>query len=207
MITKIQNIKKEVAKVVVGQEKMIDSLLIALMCEGHILIEGVPGLAKTTAINAISKSLGIDLSSSLKQCNFDCLYCELAPMATVAKQKESVTVEEIISQLKPHLSQKIDVITLTANGEPTLYPDLYNLIIKVNKIKPLYKLTTHQRGKLLMDFGSVLYESMDRVATITLNRPERFNAISETMPDDIASAFKQAVSERDSGDPIRGSRN
>ena len=58
-----------------------------------------------------------------------------------------------------------------------------------------------------MDFGSVLYESMDRVATITLNRPERFNSISETMPDDIASAFKQAVSERDSGDPIRGSRN
>ena len=41
-----------------------------------------------------------------------------------------------------------------------------------------------------MDFGSVLYESMDRVATITLNRPERFNPISETMPDDIASAFK-----------------
>jgi len=59
-----------------------------------------------------------------------------------------------------------------------------------------------------MDFGSVLYESMDRVATITLNnRPERFNAISENMPDDIASAFKHAVSESDSGDPIRGSRN
>ena len=32
-----------------------------------------------------------------------------------------------------------------------------------------------------MDFGSVLYESMDRVATITLNRPERFNAISENI--------------------------
>jgi len=37
-----------------------------------------------------------------------------------------------------------------------------------------------------MDFGSVLYESMDRVATITLNHPERFNAISETLPDDIS---------------------
>ena len=58
-----------------------------------------------------------------------------------------------------------------------------------------------------MDFGSVLYESMDRVATIALNRPERFNAISENMPDDIASAFKPAVSERDSGDPIRASKN
>ena len=58
-----------------------------------------------------------------------------------------------------------------------------------------------------MDFDSVLYESMDRVATITLNPPERLNAISENMPDDIASAFKQAVSERDSGNPNPGSKN
>jgi enoyl-CoA hydratase len=43
-----------------------------------------------------------------------------------------------------------------------------------------------------MNFGDVLYESKDRVATITLNRPERFNAISETMPDDIAEAFEHA---------------
>ncbi len=59
MINKIQEVKKEVAKVVVGQEKMIDSLLIALMCEGHILIEGVPGLAKTTTVNALAKALGL----------------------------------------------------------------------------------------------------------------------------------------------------
>jgi len=60
MISKIDEIKKEVSKVVVGQEKMIDSLLIALMCEGHILIEGVPGLAKTTTVNALSKALGLN---------------------------------------------------------------------------------------------------------------------------------------------------
>ena len=60
MMSKIQEVKKEVSKVVVGQEKMIDSLLIALLCEGHILIEGVPGLAKTTTVNALSKALGLD---------------------------------------------------------------------------------------------------------------------------------------------------
>ncbi|MBA1437807.1 MAG: MoxR family ATPase [Epsilonproteobacteria bacterium] len=60
MIEKIEAVKKEVAKVVVGQQKMIDSLLIALLCEGHILIEGVPGLAKTTTVNALSKALGLD---------------------------------------------------------------------------------------------------------------------------------------------------
>ena len=60
MISKIQAIKNEVSKVVVGQEKMIDGLLIALLCEGHILIEGVPGLAKTTTVNALASSLGLD---------------------------------------------------------------------------------------------------------------------------------------------------
>jgi len=60
MISKIQDIKKEVAKVVVGQDRMIDGLLIALLCDGHILIEGVPGLAKTTTVNALASSLGLN---------------------------------------------------------------------------------------------------------------------------------------------------
>jgi len=60
MLNKIKAIKSEVAKVVVGQEKMIDGLLIGLLCEGHILIEGIPGLAKTTTVNALAKSLGLD---------------------------------------------------------------------------------------------------------------------------------------------------
>jgi len=60
MLNKIKAIKSEVAKVVVGQEKMIDGLLIGLLCEGHILIEGIPGLAKTTTVNALAKSLGLE---------------------------------------------------------------------------------------------------------------------------------------------------
>ena len=60
MSNKLTDIKNEVAKVVVGQEKMIDSLLIALLCDGHILIEGVPGLAKTTTVNALAQSLGLN---------------------------------------------------------------------------------------------------------------------------------------------------
>ena len=80
-------------------------------------------------------SLGIDLSPALKQCNFDCLYCELAPAATVDSQKSTIEVSQIIDSLKKHLNDKIDVITLTANGEPTLYPHLSELIDDINKIK------------------------------------------------------------------------
>jgi len=80
-------------------------------------------------------SLGIDLSPALKQCNFDCLYCELAPSATISAQTQTITVDEIIKELLPHLNDTIDVITLTANGEPTLYPHLSELIDEIDKIK------------------------------------------------------------------------
>ena len=55
----VEKIRNEIRKVVVGQEKMIDGLLIGLACDGHILLEGVPGLAKTTTVNALSKALGL----------------------------------------------------------------------------------------------------------------------------------------------------
>jgi len=56
----ITNIKTEIAKVLVGQDKMVEGLLAGLLCRGHILLEGVPGLAKTTAVNALAKTLGLD---------------------------------------------------------------------------------------------------------------------------------------------------
>jgi MoxR-like ATPase len=55
----VEKIRAEIKKVVVGQDKMIDGLLIGLACGGHILLEGVPGLAKTTTVNALSKALGL----------------------------------------------------------------------------------------------------------------------------------------------------
>jgi len=56
----IESIKVEMSKVIVGQEKMIEGLLAGLLCRGHILLEGVPGLAKTTTVNALAKTLGLD---------------------------------------------------------------------------------------------------------------------------------------------------
>ncbi|HEY9129006.1 MAG TPA: AAA family ATPase, partial [Sulfurovum sp.] len=56
----IENIKTEISKVLVGQDKMVEGLLAGLLCRGHILLEGVPGLAKTTAVNALAKTLGLD---------------------------------------------------------------------------------------------------------------------------------------------------
>jgi wyosine [tRNA(Phe)-imidazoG37] synthetase (radical SAM superfamily) len=83
------------------------------------------------------KSLGIDLSPSKKQCNFDCLYCELEPAKTMGAYEDVVSIEEIINALSESLKihQDIDVLTITANGEPTLYPYLSELMDEINKIK------------------------------------------------------------------------
>jgi len=56
----IQDIRTEISKVLVGQDKMVEGLLAGLLCRGHILLEGVPGLAKTTAVNALAKTLGLN---------------------------------------------------------------------------------------------------------------------------------------------------
>jgi wyosine [tRNA(Phe)-imidazoG37] synthetase (radical SAM superfamily) len=83
------------------------------------------------------KSLGIDLSPSKKQCNFDCLYCELEPAKTMGAYEDVISVDEIIGELKESLKihNDIDALTVTANGEPTLYPYLSKLMDEVNKIK------------------------------------------------------------------------
>ncbi len=59
MQNKIEAIKKEISKAVIGQEGMVEGLLIGLFCEGHILVEGVPGLAKTTTVKALSSALDL----------------------------------------------------------------------------------------------------------------------------------------------------
>ena len=56
----VSRIRDEVAKVIVGQEKLVDRLILALVTGGHILLEGVPGLAKTLSVNTLSKALGLE---------------------------------------------------------------------------------------------------------------------------------------------------
>jgi len=57
---KVEAVIKEVSKVVVGQQYMVNRLLIGLFTNGHILLEGVPGLAKTLTINSLAKALNLD---------------------------------------------------------------------------------------------------------------------------------------------------
>ncbi|MBP9792950.1 MAG: MoxR family ATPase [Flavobacterium sp.] len=62
LLENIAKIKTEINSVIVGQDKMIDQLLVAILSNGHVLLEGVPGVAKTITAKLIAKTLNIDFS-------------------------------------------------------------------------------------------------------------------------------------------------
>ena len=62
LLESITIIKQELGSVIVGQSKMIDQLLVAILSNGHVLLEGVPGVAKTITAKLLAKTLNIGFS-------------------------------------------------------------------------------------------------------------------------------------------------
>lgn len=62
LVEKYQRVKDEVGKVIIGQDEVIEQLLISVFSGGHVLLIGVPGLAKTLLINTLARVLGLDFS-------------------------------------------------------------------------------------------------------------------------------------------------
>ncbi|TSA87004.1 radical SAM protein [Helicobacter mehlei] len=84
-------------------------------------------------------SLGIDLSGAIKQCNFDCIYCELAKAKPIDRMYTILPLEMIVQAVQEALANcpvRLDVLTTTANGEPTLYPHLLDLICALKPLTP-----------------------------------------------------------------------
>ncbi|HEC1876946.1 TPA: radical SAM protein [Campylobacter jejuni] len=129
------------------------------------------------------RSLGIDLSPSKKQCNFDCVYCELDPKKAQEKQDEIISIDKIISEVKAMLEKnvKFDFLTLTANGEPSLYPHLNELILSLRSIAKDKKLLILSNGTAVLDedkFNALLKLdvvkfSLDSAVTKTFYRIDR----------------------------------
>ncbi|HEX9660081.1 MAG TPA: AAA family ATPase, partial [Rhodothermales bacterium] len=56
----VEDLRTEIGRVVVGQQYMIERLLVCLLADGHVLLEGVPGLAKTLAVSSLAKAISCD---------------------------------------------------------------------------------------------------------------------------------------------------
>ncbi|AJC84339.1 radical SAM protein [Campylobacter peloridis] len=128
-------------------------------------------------------SLGIDLSPSQKQCNFDCVYCELKAAKPVEKSVLYPSVDEVLAEVLNAMESGVefDFLTLTANGEPSLYPDLALLIQELNAIKKDKKLLILSNGSAVLNSQSfnalldidVVKFSLDSVIEKTFYRIDR----------------------------------
>ena len=65
----VQQIIAEMDKVVVGQRALVEKMLIGLLCNGHILLEGLPGLAKTTAVKTLASTINTSFQRILHPCS------------------------------------------------------------------------------------------------------------------------------------------
>lgn len=59
LVNKYESLKKEIGKVIIGQNEVIHDTILSIFCQGHVLLVGVPGLAKTLLINTIGQALGL----------------------------------------------------------------------------------------------------------------------------------------------------
>lgn len=62
MLEQYKALRKEISRVIVGQDEVVDQLLLSIFCQGHALLVGVPGLAKTLLINTLSDTLGLEFN-------------------------------------------------------------------------------------------------------------------------------------------------
>ncbi len=82
----------EISKVIVGQKNMVERLIIALLADGHILLEGVPGLAKTQAITALAKTINAKFSRI--QFTPDLLPADVTGTMIYSQREETFTVKK-----------------------------------------------------------------------------------------------------------------
>ncbi|MGH9723117.1 MAG: AAA family ATPase, partial [Bryobacteraceae bacterium] len=61
-VSKLNVVREEIAKVIVGQQDVVDGVLICLLSAGHVLLEGVPGLGKTTLLRTLARALQLKYS-------------------------------------------------------------------------------------------------------------------------------------------------
>jgi len=186
MQKKIQAIKTEIAKAVVGQEAMVDGLLIGLFSKGHILVEGVPGLAKTTTVKALSSAL--ELAFNRVQFTSDLLPSDIVGAEVYDPKSSSFTIKKgpIFTQLlladeinrspskvQSALLEAMQERQVTIGAESFTLPEPFMVMATQNPLEQegVYRLPEAQLDRFMMklniDYGSEEdeLEIMRRIAT------------------------------------------
>ena len=136
----VEQVRKEVGKGVVGQQDFIDKVVVAVLCRGHALIEGVPGIAKTLVVKLLARTLQIDFQRV--QCTSDLMPADViggnvfnAATASFTLRKGPLFTDLLLDRVRNDLAHAIAIARL--NGR-----DVDGRIIE-----------SHQPGEGLAGFG------------------------------------------------------
>lgn len=155
----------------------------------------------------LGRSLGIDILPR-KICNFDCIYCEVGPTTQlVCERKEYVPTENILAEVEeyfsdPEAASRVDVVTVTASGEPTLHSGLGRIIsfLKEKTGKPVAVLTNgtnlgDRDVAAALSQADVVIPSLDTVLPASfrkLNRPARCVDLNEMIESLVRFSYEYA---------------
>lgn len=217
---KIKKARQEIAKVVIGQDKVIDHALITLMSGGHVLLIGVPGVAKTLLVETISKAMG--LSSARIQCTPDLMPSDVLGSEVLEEDDKGkrafrfikgpiftqFLMADEINRASPRtqsaLLQAMQEHEVTISGKPYDLPAPFHVLATQNPIEQegTYPLPEAQLDRFLMqvdvDYPNAEAERKIILAT-TSNSQEKVTA---AMKKDELLSIQSLVRDMPVGDSV-----
>ena len=204
----VKRIKKETSKIVIGQEEVIDGIICAILCEGHVLVEGVPGIAKTLLIRTISEVTGC--KSKRVQFTVDLLPTDIIGITTYTPGKGFEIIKGpifanfIIADEVNRSPPKTQSALLEAMQERqvtigiTSFPLPRPFFVMANEnpleVSGVYPLPEAQIDrflfKLIMSYPTMSDEDLIMQSNITLKKFEDFELKAVTSPAEIIAIQK-----------------
>ncbi len=201
----IQNLKNHVEQHIIGQEKLVDRMLIALLCDGHLLVEGAPGLAKTKAIKVLSD--GIESDFHRIQFTPDLLPADLTGTEVYRPQDGSFAFQQgplfhnlILADEINRAPAKVQSALLEAMAERQItvgkvtykLPQLFMVMATQNPIEQegTYPLPEAQLDRFLMHVTIDYPEASSEKAILALARDEAANSGQDASDDATSPSEK-----------------
>lgn len=206
-MTKYNHLREEIGKVIVGQEEVIHNTILSIFCQGHVLLVGVPGLAKTLLVNTIGQALG--LSFNRVQFTPDLMPSDIVGTEILDESRQfrfvkgpvfsNIILADEINRTPPKtqaaLLEAMQERCVTVSGKTYRLPDPFFVLATQNPIEQegTYPLPEAQLDRFMfnqkLDYPSYA-EELEVVKNTTMGKTIEVNAVLS--PDEILY-FQQLV--------------